>query len=114
MTLWLDKFKVSYDDKLRDNKDELLNLVRKNIYQMSHFLENERLSLFSQLKLLDKQLYDKAGNLKEDVFDSWNTSDLEKWLQSHEIPIQDNLIKSHGYLVRLAEEHRNLLSVFSR
>ncbi|CAL9731065.1 hypothetical protein MOUN0_L00320 [Monosporozyma unispora] len=110
LTLWLDKFKVSYDDKLRDNKDELLNLVRKNIYQMSHFLENERLSLFSQLKLLDKQLYDKAGNLKEDVFDSWNTSDLEKWLQSHEIPIQDNLIKSHGYLVRLAEEHRNLLN----
>lgn len=109
LALWLDKFKVDYDVNIKGNKDKLLDLVRKNIYHMSHFLERERISLLSQLKLMDRQLYDKNGELKEDVFDSWNTSDLEKWLQSHEIPIQDNMIKSHGYLVRLAEKHRDLL-----
>ncbi|CAL9737427.1 hypothetical protein MOSE0_L11012 [Monosporozyma servazzii] len=110
LRLWLDKFKISYDDNIKDNKDQLLDTVRKNIYQTSHFLDNERLNLISQLKIFQKQLYDKSGELKENVFDSWNTSELEKWLQSHEIPIQDNLINSHGYLVRLAEEHRDLLN----
>lgn len=108
LCLWLDKFKIPYD-KQNINKCQLLNLVRQNIYQMSHFLENERASLLTDLKLFTKQLYDKEGNLKSNVFDSWNTHDLEKWLQSHEIPIQENLIDSHGYLVQLANQNRDLL-----
>ena len=110
LSLWLDKFKVSYDkENLKDDKDKLLDIVRRNIYKMSTRLQDERTRLLTDLQLFNKQLYDKEGNLKTDVFDSWNTQHLEKWLQSHEIPIQENLIDSHEYLVRLADKNRNLL-----
>ncbi|KAK5960862.1 double-strand break repair enhancer MSC1 PWA37_001380 [Arxiozyma heterogenica] len=110
LVLWLDRFKVSYDrESIKDDKDKLLNLVRQNIYKMSDLLQDERIRLLTGLQLFNKQLYDKNGNLKPNVFDSWNTQHLEKWLQSHEIPVQENLVNSREYLVQLANKNRDLL-----
>ncbi|CCK71414.1 double-strand break repair enhancer MSC1 KNAG_0G03570 [Huiozyma naganishii CBS 8797] len=106
---WLDKFKVPYDAKIADKRDELLHTVKQNIYQMSSFLEQERLNLLKSIDLTGKQLYDKAGELKSDVFDEWSNADIEKWLQSHEVPIKDRLVSSHEYMVDLANEHKDLL-----
>lgn len=105
--LWLDKFKIKYTPQM--TKKELIYLIKSNIYSISSFYEKEKLNLLNEIQLTNKQLLNKAGNLKDNAFSNWSNNDLEKWLQLHEIPLQNNLINSHDYLVNLANDNVNYL-----
>lgn len=105
--LWLDKFKIKYKPKM--TKNDLIHLIKSNIYSISNFYEKERLNLLNEIQLTNRQLLNRDGKLREHVFNNWSNTDLEKWLQLHEIPLQNNLMNSHDYLVNLANENVNFL-----
>ncbi|QEU60748.1 Msc1 [Kluyveromyces lactis] len=105
---WLDKHGVTYD-KAKANKDELLSLVRKNIYKASQVYSEERLSALESLDLAKKQLYDKSNKLKSDLFDSWSSDDIYDWLQSHSIQVKENAKENRDQLLDVANKNINLL-----
>lgn len=105
---WLDKNGISYDHK-KAKKDDLLALVRKNIYKASQVYNEERLSTLESLDLAKKQLFDKTNKLKSDVFDSWSTDDIKNWLESHKINIKESAKSNREQLIATANKHINLL-----
>ncbi|CDO93734.1 unnamed protein product [Kluyveromyces dobzhanskii CBS 2104] len=105
---WLDKNGVSYD-KAKASKEELLSLVRKNIYKASQVYSEERLSALESLDLAKRQLFDKSNQLKSDLFDSWSTDDINNWLESHKIKLQENAKDNRDALLEAANKHVNLL-----
>lgn len=106
--VWLDEFKVKYDKSISD-RDKLLREVKKNIYKISNRVDDERYKVLSSLDLANKKLYDKSGKLKKDIFKTWSNMDIEKWLSSHNVDINEKLADSHDYLVDTAEKNRKAL-----
>ncbi|CCD24834.1 double-strand break repair enhancer MSC1 NDAI_0E00180 [Naumovozyma dairenensis CBS 421] len=109
LTNWLDKYKISYKRDMINKKEDLMHLVRKNMYAVSNKVEKERLNLLDSMDLANKQFLNKAGELKENIFDTWSSNDLEKWLESHDVQLDEKLMHSHDYLVEQANDNYSLL-----
>lgn len=106
---WLKEYNIPAERSIKDKKDELIKQVRKNIYQVSAKVEKERLNLLDSLDLANKQFLDKTGELKENIFDTWSKDDLEKWLASHKVKLDEKMMDSHDYLVETANNNYDLL-----
>ncbi|CAG57982.1 GIN3 [Nakaseomyces glabratus] len=105
---WLDHYKIKYD-QTTDKRDQLMSLVKKNIYKVSEDVDNKRLDLLNQLDLAKLDLFDKAGEIKGTVFDTWNSDQIENWLKSHGVSVKENAKDQADYLKNLASTHANLL-----
>ncbi|SCV01982.1 LAME_0G19812g1_1 [Lachancea meyersii CBS 8951] len=105
---WLDEYHVPYD-KTKAKKDELLAKVRENIYSASRFANDERLSLLEQLDLANEQFVDKAGKVKDQVFNSWSSREIEDWLRVHKVKIEDQAAHDRKYLLNVAKKNKNYL-----
>ena len=107
---WLDEHGIKYTKHQgKPNKEELVRLVRRNIYKVSKELESQRMGTIESLKLANKQLMDKAGQVKANVFDSWSKDDLEDWLLIHKVALQKDVHESRDSLVKLAKQNAHLL-----
>lgn len=105
---WLDSYGISYD-KAHAKKDELLRAVRENIYAASQYAEDERVNILESVDLSNQQIADKAGKLRDEIFDSWSTKDITDWLKSHQIQIAEKSAANRDYLLDLAKENKDLL-----
>ncbi|SCU83065.1 LANO_0B08240g1_1 [Lachancea nothofagi CBS 11611] len=105
---WLDEYHVPYD-KAKAKKDDLLAKVRENIYSASRYVDDERLNLLEQLDLANQQVADKAGKIKDDVFNSWSTREIEDWLRSHKVKIEDKAAHDRKYVLNLANKNKKYL-----
>lgn len=102
---WLQEHEIPFEGK----QDELISKVRDNIYHVSKSAEKKRLETLSSLNLANKQLLDKAGDVKQDVFDSWSADEIEKWLNNHKIAYSDQIVGKRDELAALAADQRELL-----
>lgn len=105
---WLNEYEIPYD-KASETKDDLLDKVRENLYHASELAEEKRLDVLNALDLAGKQLVDKAGQIKEDVFNTFSTQQLADWLQSHKVAVDEKTAENRDALIKLAKEHANLL-----
>ncbi|SCU90979.1 LAFA_0F01178g1_1 [Lachancea sp. 'fantastica'] len=105
---WLDEFHVPYD-KSKAKKDELLAKVRENIHSASRYANDERLNLLEQLDIANQQVVDKAGKVKDQVFNTWSTREIEDWLQSHKIKLEDHAENDRQYLLNVAQKNKKYL-----
>ena len=108
---WLNEHGIKYTKQQRGkpNREELVRLVRRNIYKVSKELESQRMGTIESLKLANKQLMDKAGQVKANVFDSWSKDDLEDWLLIHKIALERDAVESRDSLIKLAKQNAHLL-----
>jgi len=83
-------------------------------------LANAKAQLFEQIDLANQQLYDKAGKLRNDAFDSWSDSQLKIWADSHGLkvpqPTKKDEVKAfyHRHLYLLQQDIDEFLSEASR
>lgn len=105
---WLDDHDVSYS-KLRDSDDDLRRLVRENAYNAYKVYEEERDSVLDSLDLTNKSLYEKGGELKDDIFNSWTSSQLYNWLKSHGVELEDSVKTNQAELVETAKKYKSSL-----
>lgn len=104
---WLSDFGISYE-KIADNRDALLDKVRENIYHASKLADEKRSETLSTLDLANKQIVDKAGKIKDDIFNSWSTEDIKEWLQSHKIAVDEKVAENRDELIKTAKSNANL------
>ncbi|SJM87961.1 related to Meiotic sister chromatid recombination protein 1 [Zygosaccharomyces bailii] len=102
---WLKEYEIPFEEK----QEEMLNKVRDNIYHVSKDAEQKRLETLRSLDFANRQIFDKAGDIKKDVFDSWSADDLEKWLNSHKVAYSDQIEGNRDELAALASDQKELL-----
>ncbi|CDR47139.1 CYFA0S29e00650g1_1 [Cyberlindnera fabianii] len=103
---WLDDYGVDYKS-LRDSKEDLVKKVRENSYKASVYAQEEKDDVLDSLDLTSKSLYDKAGSLKDDVFEAWTASQLYKWLKSHKADIDEKAKLNKEELNSVALKYRD-------
>lgn len=101
---WLKQYGVDYST-LRDSKDDLVTKVRENSYKASQYVADERDNVLESLDLSSQSLFDKAGAIKEDVFQSWSTLQLSDWLKTHGIELEESVKSSQKELAAVAAKH---------
>lgn len=101
---WLKQYGVEYSST-KASKDELVRKVRDNAYRASQYAIDERDSVLDSLDLTSKSLFDKAGELKDDVFNSWTESQLYSWLKTHGVELQESAKNNQKELLALASKH---------
>ncbi|KAH3686890.1 hypothetical protein WICPIJ_002121 [Wickerhamomyces pijperi] len=104
LTSWLDEYKIDYD-KAKDSKDALVKKVREHAYEASKYTQEERDSILDNLDLTAKSLFDKAGKIKADVFNTWSANQLYRWLKNHQIKVDQSLKNNKEELALIAQKH---------
>lgn len=104
---WLNQYDIPYD-KVSENKEELLDRVRENLYHASKLTEEKKSDFFKSLDLANKQVLDKAGKVKDDIFNSWSTEDLTNWLKSHQVAVNDKVAENRDELIKSAKKNAAL------
>ncbi|CAI1612763.1 hypothetical protein SEUBUCD646_0M00200 [Saccharomyces eubayanus] len=105
---WLSDNGIDYD-KAVQNKNELVQKVKENIYKTSEKAEQQRLGVLESLDLAHQQILDTTGQIKDTVFDKWSSDQLYNWLENHKVKLDKNMSKKHDYLVRMAKENTDNL-----
>ncbi|QLQ81781.1 hypothetical protein HG537_0G00340 [Torulaspora globosa] len=105
---WLKEYDIPYE-KIEDNRDALLDKVRENIYHASKLAEERRSELLNSLDLANKQITDKTGEIKDDVFNSWSTENLKQWLLSHKVAVDEKVAENRDELIKLAKRQMDYL-----
>lgn len=75
---WLESYEIEFDPKA--SKESLIELVKENNYFASSSNKDSKQSLLDSLNLSSKDIFDKAGKIKSEIFDSWSDSQLREWL----------------------------------
>jgi hypothetical protein len=75
---WLKTFDIEFDPK--ESKELLIDKVRQVNYFASSSYTDSKNSLFESLHLVGKSVFDTAGKLKTDFYDSWSYSQLRELL----------------------------------
>ncbi|KAI3406884.2 hypothetical protein KGF56_000176 [Candida oxycetoniae] len=81
LTKWLDKYGISYNKK--STRDELVDKVKELNYKTVNEIEDTKNALFDSLDLFDKTIFDRAGQIKDEFFETWSYSQLREWLYLH-------------------------------
>lgn len=102
---WLDQYKIEYDD-VQASRDLLVKKVREHAYEASKYTAEERESILDSLDLSAKHLFDKAGQIKGDVFNTMSASQLYRWLQNHQIKIDESIKNNKDELALVAQKHK--------
>ena len=106
---WLKEQGIEYSDDIKDKKDKLIHLVKKNIYHASRYAEEKRLETLQSLVLSDEPIFDKSGKLIDTIFEHWSNVDMKNWLEFHKISVDLEHVDKHKYLLNLAKENIELL-----
>lgn len=61
------------------------------------------------LDLEKQQVFDKAGKIRDDVFNTWSDSQLNEWLESHNIIKEPSKPSTVDELRKFAAKHKDLL-----
>lgn len=108
---WLTERGEELDDKARGNKDELIKKVKHTMYRdiydnsAANSIKDTYYNVLDSLGFANKQIKDTAGEIKSNVFDSWSTEDLRKWLEAHKVKLQKGAEESRDDLLKQAREH---------
>jgi len=105
---WLDSNGIDYSS-FRDSQKDLIRKVRQHSYQASQVAEEERQGILESLDLSSKALFDKAGSVRDDIFNTWSSSQLYKWLKTHQVDVEDSLKTNKEELALLAQKHKDNL-----
>lgn len=103
---WLNEYGVDYSS-LRDSKEDLVRKVREHSYKASQYAADERDNVLESLDLTSQSLYNKAGELKDDVFSGWSSSQIYDWLKTHKIDFEESLNNNRKELAGIAAKHTN-------
>ncbi|KAH3671363.1 hypothetical protein WICMUC_004660 [Wickerhamomyces mucosus] len=103
---WLDENDVGYSS-FRDSRDDLLKKVREHSYEVSTLAEHERERALENLDLGKQSLFDKAGKIRDDVFNTWTSTQLYDWLKSHKVAIDDSIKTNKEELALLAQKNKD-------
>lgn len=105
---WLDQYGIDYSS-FRDSQKDLIRKVRQNSYQAAQVAEEERQGILESLNLSSQSLFDKAGVVRDDIFNTWSSSQLYKWLKSHQVDVEESLKTNKEELALLAQKHKDNL-----
>ncbi|CCH45382.1 Meiotic sister chromatid recombination protein 1 [Wickerhamomyces ciferrii] len=105
---WLDEYGIDYSS-FKDSQKDLIRKVRENSYQAAQVAEEERQSILESLDLSSKALFDKAGTVRDDIFNTWSSSQLYKWLKTHQVDVEESLKHNKEELALLAQKHKGHL-----
>ncbi|ODQ59492.1 hypothetical protein WICANDRAFT_31834 [Wickerhamomyces anomalus NRRL Y-366-8] len=105
---WLDQYGIDYSS-FRDSQKDLIRKVRQNSYQAAQVAEEERQGILESLDLSSKALFDKAGTVRDDIFNTWSSSQLYKWLKTHQVDVEESLKTNKEELALLAQKHKDNL-----
>lgn len=106
---WLDQYGIDYSS-FRDSQKDLIRKVRQNSYQAAQVAEEERQGILESLDLSSKALFDKAGTVRDDIFNTWSSSQLYKWLKTHQVDVEESLKTNKEELALLAQKHKDNLN----
>lgn len=79
----LDSRDIPYAKKA--DRKELIKTVRRNLRYIYLNGEKKSADFYDSLQFDTKQLFDKVGHLRDNVFEDWSTEDLQSWLTYHGI-----------------------------
>lgn len=78
---WLEDHELEFDSK--DDRESLLSKVKHNNYIASLSNIDNKNSLLDSLDLSQASIFDKAGKVKDEFFDTWSYGQLREWLYYH-------------------------------
>lgn len=64
--------------------------------------------MLDRMDIARLQMYDRMGDVRDDVFDTWQESNLKEWLDNHDVAAAANA--KYEDLVATAKEHKDLLA----
>lgn len=102
---WLDERGIPVPQGSKRN--ELIAAVRKNSRSLYVKGEQARDNLRKTYDISKEDVFDKAGKIRENVFDDWSNSELKYWADSHGIPVPQNSQKDE--VLAIVRRNRNLL-----
>lgn len=90
--------------------DKLVSTVCKNARNVYDGIQDSRNSLLDQIQIAGAEIYDKSGNVKDSIFQSWSNSQLNDWLSSHNlVDTTQKSVPSKKELFNIAKENSYLL-----
>ncbi|EDO17783.1 hypothetical protein Kpol_541p26 [Vanderwaltozyma polyspora DSM 70294] len=112
--LWLKRYNIEIDNSKINNRQDLVNLLRENIFVKTYEVNAKRQKIFQQLRSINEILFDSNGKLKRNILKQIPESDLQEWLWSHGIPTNDrnNLFeKVNANIELLKKDYQNYLDI---
>jgi hypothetical protein len=103
---WLRDNDVDYSS-LKDNRESLLHKVRQHAYDASVYTADQRESILESLDLANSALYDKLGGIRDDIFNTWSSSQLYSWLKSHKVDVDESVKQNKEELALLAQKNKH-------
>lgn len=108
---WLSEHEIEFDPKA--TKDQLLDSIKENNYIASLSNIDNKESLLDSLNLPEHHIFDEAGKIKSEFYDTWSYSQLREWLYYHGLittkPNVDAKDLDLEKLKTLARSHENYL-----
>lgn len=102
---WLDERGIPVPQGSKRN--ELIATVRKNSRTLYVKGQQARDNLQKTYDISKEDIFDKAGKIRENVFDDWSNSELKYWADSHGIPVPQNSQKDE--VLAIVRRNRQLL-----
>ncbi|KAL6939158.1 hypothetical protein ACO0RG_002985 [Hanseniaspora osmophila] len=103
---WLRENNIKFKDSSKTTRDDLLKLVKKNIYKVSNKYDSTKYDLLNSLNLDSMDVFsDKIEN----PFEKWSVADLQKWFKIHGIEWKHSKNGNAQDAYTEAIKHKNLL-----
>lgn len=108
---WLHENKINIDKSIANNRDNLIQLVTKNLYSISVQKEKAKYEMFYLMNLANKKLFDntKKGEITINSFKDFSKEDLNEWLKFHGYEVNKKMAKNRDQLLKQAQTHLDLL-----
>lgn len=104
----LTKHSISFPDNA--DRKALVATVRKNLRSIYYDGQDKLVDVLTKLKVDSRDIFDKSGEIKRDAFKQWSQSDLESWLNNHELlPSTKNTKQTKDDLVKIAQDNAQIL-----
>ncbi|KAF5103080.1 hypothetical protein D0Z00_000058 [Geotrichum galactomycetum] len=100
----LNSHSISFPDDA--DRKALVATLRKNLRSIYYEGQDKLVDVLTKLKVDSRDIYDKSGEIKRDVFKQWSQADLESWLNNHELlPSTKDAKRTKDDLVKIAEDN---------
>ncbi|KAL6942648.1 hypothetical protein ACO0QE_003833 [Hanseniaspora vineae] len=103
---WLKENNIKFKDSSKTTRDDLLKLVKKNIYKVSNQYDATK---YDVLKSLNLDSMDVFSDKIENPFEKWSVADLQKWFRIHGIEWKHSMKGNTQDAYAEAIKHKNLL-----
>lgn len=102
---WLDERGVPVPQG--SDRNELIAAVRRNSRTLYVKGQQAKDNLQKTFDVSKEDIFDKAGKIRDDVFDNWSDSELKYWADSHGLPVPQNSKKDE--ILAIVRRNRQLL-----